>query len=80
MTTCYFCKGRVVEKNIRHVHHWGNEIIIFDDVPAEVCLQCGEVYFSPEALERMDKATLTEIEPKATVSIPVFSLPEIATV
>ena len=79
MTMCYFCKGKVVEKKIRHVHHWGNELIIFDDVPAEVCQQCGEVYFSPEVLERMDNAVLAAIKPKRVVCIPVFSLPEAAT-
>lgn len=79
MATCHQCKGRVVKKSIRHVHRWGNEIIILDDVPAEVCLQCGEVYFSPEVLERMDKATLTEARPKTTIPIPVLSWPEVTT-
>jgi len=76
MKTCYFCKGRLAHKRIRHVHRWGNRIVIFDDVPAEVCQQCGEVYLSPEVLQLMDEMTLQDYQPKAVLSVPVFSLPE----
>ena len=56
--TCYFCRGEIIEKKIQHVHQWGEKIVLFEDVPAEVCQQCGEVYFSPEVLERMDAVTI----------------------
>ncbi len=75
MTICYFCKGKVRSKRIRHVHHWGDEIVIFENVPAEVCEQCGEVYFAPDVLEMMDKATLKKQKPDKTLAVPVFSLP-----
>ena len=57
----------------------GEKIIVFEDVPAEVCQQCGEVYFSPEVLEKMDAVTMGEEEPKATISVPIFSLAEAVT-
>lgn len=75
MKTCYFCKGRVIEERIRHVHHWGDSIVVFENVPADVCQQCGEVYFAPEVLDMMDKATLDKMKPDKTLSVPVFSLP-----
>ena len=74
MKTCYFCKGKIINKRVRHVHHWGDEIVIFENVPAEVCTQCGEVYFSPEVLGMMDKATLGRTPPDKSISVPVFSL------
>jgi YgiT-type zinc finger domain-containing protein len=79
MKTCYFCKGEVVERRIQHVHQWGEKIIIFEDVPAEVCQQCGETYFSPEVLDKMDEVTMGEEKPKATISVPIFSLAEAVT-
>ncbi len=75
MKTCYFCQGKVVNKRIRHVHHWGDEIVIFENAPAEVCTQCGEVYLSPEMLEMMDKVTLERTPPDKSIAVPVFSLP-----
>ena len=75
MKTCYFCQGEVIKKRIRHVHHWGDELVIFENVLAEVCTQCGEVYFSPEVLETMDKANLERTPPDKSIAVPVFSLP-----
>lgn len=77
METCYFCKGKIVKKKIEHLHRWGSRIILLQDVPAEVCEQCGEVYFSPEVLEMMDQITLRQATPKATLAVPIFSLPEL---
>ena len=70
MQICYYCKGSVVKKKIRHIHEWGDKVIIFKDVPAEVCSQCGEVYFDPDVVEMMDEVTLgkKEVE-KETVEV-----------
>ena len=74
MTQCYFCKGTVQNQKIRHVHEWGGHVYIFEDVPAEVCQQCGEAYFAPDVLEMMDQIVATSIEPKTTLTVPVYSL------
>lgn len=74
MSTCYFCKGHVKPALVRHVHQWGERIIIFDDVPAEVCVQCGETYFGPDALEKMDQITLSGEQPEKELVVPVYSL------
>jgi len=71
---CYFCQGQVVPKRVRHIHEWGKQVLIFEDVPAEVCQQCGEVYFGPEALKMMDQVTLGQLEAPAYLSVPVFSM------
>lgn len=76
MRECYFCKGLVVEQKIQHIHRWGDQIVIFESVPAEICQQCGEVYFAPDVLEMMDRAVLEDQKPKARISVPVFSLAE----
>jgi len=73
MKTCYFCQGKLLCKKINHVHTWGDKIFLFEDVPAEVCTQCGETYFSPDVLDRMDEVATSDMMPKATVSVPIFS-------
>ena len=74
MSTCYFCKGRVLLQKTRHIHRWGERVFILEDVPAEVCQQCGEVYFSPPVLEAMDHIVEGNTAPKTTVAVPVYSL------
>jgi YgiT-type zinc finger domain-containing protein len=74
MNQCYFCKGNVVPKRVRHVHEWGDRVLIFEDVPAEVCQQCGEVYFAPQALKQMDELTIGNSQPSDHMTVPVYSM------
>lgn len=74
MDRCCFCKGREQRKVIRHVHQWGEKIFLFKNVPAEVCTQCGETYFGPEALEKMDKVVASLPEPEEVTQVRVYSL------
>ena len=74
MGRCYFCRGKVESTTIRHVHQWGEKVFIFKNVPAEVCSQCGEVYFGPDALEKMDRLVASIPEPEEIAQVPVYSL------
>ena len=69
MTTCPFCKGRV-----EHVHRWDGELYILRNVPADVCSQCGEVFFGPDALKSMDDVVTKNAQPEGHRSVPFFSL------
>lgn len=73
MTTCYFCKGKVAPKRIQHIHRWGKQVFILENVPAEVCQQCGEIYFAPDVLAGMDKIATSNTRPKTTLAVPVYS-------
>ena len=73
MKTCYFCRGTIRAKKIEHVHRWGNQILFLKDLPTEVCEDCGEVYFGPEALSLMDEAVKGKIPVVETIQIPVVS-------
>lgn len=61
---------------IDHLHRWGKEIFLFENVAAEVCSQCGEIFFAPEVLRLMDKQAKGKLKPEKTVTIPVIKLPE----
>jgi len=74
MDRCHYCKGSVEKKMIRHVYQLGEKIFIFKNVPAEVCRQCGEIYFGPEALAKMDKVVANNPEPEEIAQVPVYSL------
>ncbi|MBI4528707.1 MAG: YgiT-type zinc finger protein, partial [Deltaproteobacteria bacterium] len=50
------------------------KVFIFKNVPAEVCSQCGETYFGPEALEKMDRVVTGLPEPKEISPVPVYTL------
>ena len=74
MTRCPFCKGRIEQRRIEHVHRWKGELYLLKNVPAEVCTQCGEVFFGPDALKAMDRVVDKKARPEGHRSVPVFSL------
>jgi len=78
MNECYFCKGPVKADHITHIHRWGEQIIILEDVPADVCQQCGEVYFAPDVLKTLDRLTEGKLKerPKKELRVPVYSFSE----
>jgi len=51
---CSFCKGRLRESKTDFVAKVGCEIVSIKDVPAYVCENCGEAYFTPVVSRKMD--------------------------
>lgn len=76
MNKCFFCKGTVKAERVVHIHRWEEGVIILEDVPAEVCKQCGEVYFAPKVLQAMDRLAQAgqKEKPKKQLLVPVYSL------
>ncbi|MGB2727247.1 MAG: type II toxin-antitoxin system MqsA family antitoxin [Halobacteriota archaeon] len=72
MEKCYFCKGRIVEQKVRVDFRWGDELVVIEDVPAEVCQQCGEKYFSPEVYKAMENLAKAKEKPIKHVAVDVF--------
>jgi YgiT-type zinc finger domain-containing protein len=75
-STCSRCGGTLEHKTITHQQPWGTELYEFENVPALVCRQCGEVWLEAEVGQLMDKIIQQHPEPKKYHQVPVFSLGE----
>lgn len=53
--TCFMCKGELEDKLTNYIVDLGSCIIIVKDVPSQVCSQCGEVSYSNEVAEHLEK-------------------------
>ena len=53
---CTFCGGPVEEGRIEYDYRRRGHLLVISNVPAGVCAQCGEKYFHPDVLKRMDAA------------------------
>jgi YgiT-type zinc finger domain-containing protein len=69
----------VKPERVTHIHRWKGQVIILEDVPADVCQQCGEAYLAPEALQAMDQLVQAgqKEQPKKQLLVPVYSLSEL---
>ena len=76
MIRCYFCKGKIEEKRVRVDFRWGDELVVIEDVPAEVCQQCGEKYFSPEVYKAMENLAKTKAKAVKQIAIDVIQFKE----
>jgi YgiT-type zinc finger domain-containing protein len=76
MKTCPFCKGNIELKKITHVHKWGNDYYLFEDIKTEVCRQCGEIFFLPETVKLMDEYVREKKVGEKTICIPVIKMPD----
>jgi YgiT-type zinc finger domain-containing protein len=75
---CSYCGGEVMERIIDYDYRRETHLMVVSNVPAGVCGQCGEKYFKPDVLKRMDVVyhgifELNE-KPHRTLSSPPVSL------
>lgn len=71
---CVFCSGEMESKNITVNRDWGGNIVIFRNVPAQICKKCGEAYFSLEAMKEMENVLVKKTKPESLVKVPVYIL------
>ncbi|MBI3799348.1 MAG: YgiT-type zinc finger protein [Deltaproteobacteria bacterium] len=67
---CCFCGGEVVARHITHFRQTPQGTAEFRGVPCEECLVCGEKYFSPEAVRRMEE--LSSMPAHEYVQLPAY--------
>jgi len=76
METCYFCKKGILEdKRVTVDFRWGSKLIVIEEVPAKVCNECGEKYYSAEVSREMEKIA-TEGKMEKVIKVPLVTLPE----
>ena len=75
---CTYCGGEVVEEKPEYDYRGQKRLMIVSNVSAGVCRQCGEKYFKPEVLKKMDQLYHDIFgrnqKPKRTLSVPAVSL------
>ena len=75
---CAFCKGDTEERLIRYVQELDGRVVIIENVPAEVCTQCGEQLIRPEIAEKIQRLVWEQPSPKRKARVPVYDLTEVA--
>jgi len=71
MRECYFCKGKTEKQRVTVDYRWGDKLVVIENVPAEVCTQCGERYFDAEVSRQMETIALSEEKHGSLITIPV---------
>ncbi len=71
---CVFCGDCKVEKKlVTFVYEDDDRYLLIENVPADVCLKCGERLYSPEVADQLLRFSRNEYEPKKTIEVPVYN-------
>jgi YgiT-type zinc finger domain-containing protein len=68
---CYFCGGQVKKRVITHYRQTEQGLVEFKGVPCEICEQCGEKYFSPQAVRKME--SISKNKAQEFEKVPVYN-------
>jgi YgiT-type zinc finger domain-containing protein len=74
MKICYFCgKGVLEDKKVTVDFRWGTHLVVIEEVPAKVCSECGERYYSAEVSRKMERIAI-EGKKEKTIEVPLVRL------
>ena len=65
-------KETMVEQRVRYILEKEGKFYIVENVPARVCVETGEQFFSPETVERLQKIIEGQGKPKKVIETPVY--------
>jgi len=71
---CTYCGGEVVECVQRVDYRLHGQLYILEGVPAGVCQQCGEQFFTADVARQMESVVTDAKGPLETVPIPVIAV------
>ncbi|MBF0397353.1 MAG: YgiT-type zinc finger protein [Desulfobacterales bacterium] len=71
---CEFCDGETKNKKVKRQHWIKDRLYIVENVPAEVCKECGERYFHAKTLDAIDNYLSVEHIVKKNINVEVVSI------
>ncbi|MBI2339008.1 MAG: YgiT-type zinc finger protein [Deltaproteobacteria bacterium] len=75
---CANCGGKLLPRRVEYEKIIGRHRALFDEVPANVCLECDEIWLDGKIAEKMERLFYKGAKPTRKVTIPVWSLAKVA--
>jgi YgiT-type zinc finger domain-containing protein len=63
------CPGQYEAARIVHTVHRGEDIFVFEHVPADVCSVCGDTLLSPGTVKRLEELISGREKPARTAPV-----------
>lgn len=65
-------KETLIEQRVNYTLEMDGKFIVVENVPARLCLETGERFFSPETVERLQQIIWERNKPSRTLEVPVY--------
>jgi len=70
--TTHEWKETVVERKVTYTVEVEGKLMVVENVPARVCLETGEQFFSPDTVERLQQMVWEQRKPTRVIEVPVY--------
>ncbi len=70
--TTNFRQENFIEQKVTYTLEFDGKFFIIENVPARVCQETGESFFSPETVERIQEIIWQNKSPKRVIETPVY--------
>lgn len=71
---CEYCGGPIVQKVVTVHRQVDGKYLLFEEVPAGVCKECGTRYYAANVLKRMEESMNGHQKATREVLVPVYAL------
>ena len=71
---CDFCGGHTKRRRVKKHHRYKGRLYLIENVPAEVCQECGERYFHATTLDAIDRLLAGDHPVKETLQVEVVPM------
>jgi len=69
--TCPECAGRMEEQLITHEYNQGEVMYLVQNVPAWVCVQCGDIFLEAAVIAALENV-VQQSQPIKKIETPVY--------
>ena len=76
MNKCRTCGGTFENEQVTYPQKFGENIAILENVPAEVCKQCGDELFHVDVVKKIEELLWSGAIPVRIAHVPVYNLAE----
>lgn len=74
---CDICGGSLAQQEVIYQIELEGKPIVVENVPASVCVQCGERLYSADTVERLQKTVWEQKRPSKMLETLVFDFSEV---
>ena len=74
---CNGCGGKLTFQLVARLQEYNGQWFKIENLPAMVCEQCGDVYYTPQAHDRVLAIVQSGTSPKRTDLLQVFDAQEL---
>ena len=65
-------KETMIETRVTYTVESNGKVVVIENVPARVCIETGEQFFSPETVDRIHAIVRGEHKPVRVLQAPVY--------